>query len=266
MKKLLLLVATICGFNALSQVGNYNVGDVVNNFTVTDTKGNVHNLYDITATGKHVLLDFFFTTCGPCQQTQPYYNNLYDKYGCNEGELYTISISGHGGDNNANVDVFELTYGGPYNHSPAVSPEGNGAGVVTDFGVGAFPTYCLIGPDNKLINGDIWPVSSLSSFENAFPAGFNPPVMACTVLGVEGVGLVDVSVYPTITSGELKVSLPENTTFQVSIVDLNGREVFSNDYNLTNHTTLNLDLVPNVYLMTIKVDNSVPVVKRIVIQ
>lgn len=266
MKKMLFFAATIFGFSAYSQVGNYSVGDVVNNFTVTDTKGNVHNLYDITASGKHVLLDFFFTTCPPCQQTQPFYNGLYDKYGCNEGQLYTISISGHAGDNNANVDAFEATYGGSTNHSPAVSPQGNGAAVISDFGISAFPTYCLIGPDNKLISGDIWPITSISSFESAFPAGFNPPVMACSVLGIDGLELVDVSVYPTVTTGEVKISLPETSNFQVSIVDLNGREVFVNQYNSTNQAALNLNLVPNVYMVTINVDNAAPVVKRIVIQ
>jgi cytochrome oxidase Cu insertion factor (SCO1/SenC/PrrC family) len=30
-------------------------------FTVTDTEGHTHNLFDILASGQHVLIDFFFT-------------------------------------------------------------------------------------------------------------------------------------------------------------------------------------------------------------
>ncbi|HOY27919.1 MAG TPA: redoxin domain-containing protein [Flavobacteriales bacterium] len=52
------------GVNA--QIQGYNVGEVVDDFTVTDTQGNEHNLYEITASGKHVILDFFFDTCPPC--------------------------------------------------------------------------------------------------------------------------------------------------------------------------------------------------------
>ena len=34
-------------------------------FTVTDVHGNTHTLFDYLADGKHVVIDFFFTTCGP---------------------------------------------------------------------------------------------------------------------------------------------------------------------------------------------------------
>ena len=266
MKKILLLTMSLFGLGVNAQVTSYSVGDVVNNFTVTDTKGNSHSLYSVTSTGKYVFIDFFFTTCGPCQQTQSFFNNLYDKYGCNEGGLYTLSISGHGGDNNANVDAFEANYGGSFNHSPAISPQGNGAAVTDDFGVQAFPTYCLIGPDNKLILRDIWPVTSLSSFENAFPAGFNPTVMACSVLGVEELSAVDVSVFPTVSKGEFNVSLPSVTDFQLSVVDLNGKEVYANSYQSSSSAALNLSLSPNVYLVNITTSTSAPIVKRIVIQ
>lgn len=73
---------------ANAQATNYNVGDVVDDFTVVDTEGVEHNLYSITASGKYVFLDFFFVNCGPCQTWQATYNQLHDKYGCNEGEVY----------------------------------------------------------------------------------------------------------------------------------------------------------------------------------
>jgi uncharacterized Rossmann fold enzyme len=53
MKKITLILVLIVTA-ATSQVGNYNEGDVVDDFTVTDTDGVVHNLYTITAQGKHV--------------------------------------------------------------------------------------------------------------------------------------------------------------------------------------------------------------------
>lgn len=171
MKKLLLGLSAIACFNlASAQITGYSVGQTVADFTVTDTEGNSHNLYSITASGKYVMLDFFFVNCPPCQQTQQHFNHLHDKYGCNAGDLFVISIN-TGQDNNTQVDAFEATYGGTYEHSPAVSGDGGSASVDNAFNPSAYPTYCLIGPDNKLINADIWPISSVASFEAAFPGG-----------------------------------------------------------------------------------------------
>ena len=80
MKKIFLLIALISlPMVSHAQATNYNVGDIVDDFTVTDTEGNEHNLYSITASGKHVFLDFFFVDCVPCQTWQPTYNELFDK-------------------------------------------------------------------------------------------------------------------------------------------------------------------------------------------
>jgi thiol-disulfide isomerase/thioredoxin len=76
---LMLLFTTLI----FAQTTNYNVGDIVDDFTVTDIYGVEHNLYEYTDAGKHIYLDFFFDTCGPCQTWQPTFSEFYDKYGCN---------------------------------------------------------------------------------------------------------------------------------------------------------------------------------------
>ena len=76
-----------------AQTTNYNVGDIVDDFTVTDIYGVEHNLYEYADAGKHIYLDFFFDTCGPCQTWQPTFSEFYDKYGCNGGDLVMISIN-----------------------------------------------------------------------------------------------------------------------------------------------------------------------------
>lgn len=156
MKKITLILI-LFSFMTNAQVRNYNVGDVIDDFTVTDTEGVEHNLYSITAQGKHVWLDFFFVDCVPCQLTVSHFNEFYDKYGCNDGEVYALSIN-LGNDGDAYVEWYKQQFGGPFNHAPAASGEGGSAAVRNNFGVNAFPTFCLIGPDNTLLNKDISPI------------------------------------------------------------------------------------------------------------
>jgi thiol-disulfide isomerase/thioredoxin len=56
------------------------VGNRVENFTLYDVKGNVFELAK-DRKGKLVLLDIWFTGCGPCRRAIPKLNALQNKYG-----------------------------------------------------------------------------------------------------------------------------------------------------------------------------------------
>ena len=268
MKKItsLLLIIAI-SFVANAQVTNYNVGDVVDDFTVTDIHGDVHNLYDITASGKHVYLDFFFDTCGPCQVTTPIFNEFHDKYGCNEGEIYCISMN-NGSDSNAEVEAFENAYGGPFNHAPAISADGGAGAVDAAFGIGAYPTYCLIGPDNKLIENDIWVNNTVTlvDFENAFPAGFDPAPMECFLGTLDAINTSDFMLYPTVSDGNninLRLS-NQITSVTVVVYDVLGKVVLTNEYN-SSSIVLNLNVNSgNYFVKTITETGST--VKKLIIK
>lgn len=252
-KQLLFLCLIATSLAGVAQVTNYNVGDVVDDFTVTDTEGNVHNLYSITSQGKYVFLDFFFVTCPPCQEWQPTFSQLHDKYGCNEGEVYCLSIN-NGNDNDAQVIAYEEMYGGPYNHAPAVSNEGGGNEVDANFGVVAYPTFCLINPNNEIVNTDIWPLTGIETFEAAFPAGFEPEPMECTTMGiVDFAGQLSISLYPNpVRSGSgLGVKLPSSQISQVSIFSVSGRELFQGTFE-GNEFNLPVNLASGTYFLDIK--------------
>jgi thiol-disulfide isomerase/thioredoxin len=251
-KNTILFIFLALSVNAFSQVQNYNIGDVVDDFTVTDTDGNEHNLYSITAQGKYVFLDFFFDTCGPCQQTTPIFNELHDKYGCNEGEVYCISIN-NGTDSDAEVIAFEEMYGGPFEHAPAVSAEGGAGAVDSNFGITAYPTYCLINPDNEIINLDIWPISNVGTFEAAFPSGFEPEPMECNPLGIEDlIQGVDFKVYPNPSDGS-SINLRLSNDIQsadVKIFNILGKIVYSNHFD-TNDISLQTNLSSGTYIVNV---------------
>lgn len=261
MKKITLILF-LFGFLANAQVNNYNVGDVVDDFTVTDVHGVEHNLYTITASGKYVYLDFFFDTCVPCQQTTPIFNEFYDKYGCNSGDLYMISIN-DGSDTDAEVIAFENLYGGPFNHAPAVSAEGGSAAVDNNFGINAYPTYCLIGPDNTLVERDIWPLTGVETFEATFPTGFEPQVMECT-LGLADATTFDFNIYPTVSKGNITINLPSSIESSIAIFDSLGQQVFQNNYSDKN-INLNLHIAQGVYIVKVTAEKD-SVTKRIIIK
>ena len=136
-------------------------------FTVTDVHGEVYNLFSILNDGKHVIVDFFFTTCPPCVASVPILNQSFLDYGCNTGEVFYISMDA--GDTDAQVLQYENDYGGLL---PSVSGIDGGGDVVNSaYGINAYPTVILISPNHTILEQDIYPVTNITS---ALPnAGLN---------------------------------------------------------------------------------------------
>ena len=193
MKKLyttLLLSFTIVSLNAQTSL------TTAIDFTVTDVHGETHNLFSILDEGKHVIVDFFFTTCGPCIASVPTMNQAYTDYGCNTGEVFFISIDN--GDSDATVLQYETDYGGLF---PSVSGiDGGGNLVVSNYGIGAYPTVILIAPDRSILEQDIFPVSNITT---ALPnAGLN-------------IAVCDTGRSTTITEIVIEKEIKENRIFDV---------------------------------------------------
>mgnify|MGYP001189256514 CR=1 FL=1 len=263
MKKITFVLALFtCIVNA--QVTGYNLGDVVDDFTVTDVEGVEHNLYTYLSEGKYVYLDFFFDTCGPCQATTPIFNEFHDKYGCNIGDVVMISMN-NGTDTDAEVIAFENNFGGPFNHAPAVSADGGAGAVDSVFAITAYPTYCLIAPDTTLIESDIWPLTDVGTFEATFPAGFDPPVLSCSLGVSDAINTDNFVLYPTISSGnEINIALSEQVETDVNVYDIAGRQVFYNHYS-EKDIQFSLNVASGSYFVNIAFDNR-SITKTIVIE
>ena len=193
MKKLyttLLLSFTIISLNAQTSL------TTAVDFTVTDVHGETHNLFSILDEGKHVIVDFFYTTCGPCQASVPTMNQAYTDYGCNTGEIFFLSIDN--GDTDAQVLQYENQFGGLF---PSVSGiDGGGNLVVSNYGIGAYPTVILIAPDRSILEQDIFPVSNITT---ALPnAGLN-------------IAVCDTGSTTTITEIVIEKEIKENRIFDV---------------------------------------------------
>ncbi|MCF8371995.1 MAG: T9SS type A sorting domain-containing protein [Bacteroidales bacterium] len=144
MKKIAL---SIIGFAICVSLYAQTVLTTAVDFTHTDTDGAQHNLFDYLNNGNYVVLNFFFTTCGACQNVAPTINQAYINFGCNTGNVVFLGINN--GDTNAEVDAFRFTYN---MWMPSISGIDGGANMVCfDYNVTMYPTAVLIAPDKTIL-------------------------------------------------------------------------------------------------------------------
>ncbi|MCE7923968.1 MAG: hypothetical protein DYG98_13000 [Haliscomenobacteraceae bacterium CHB4] len=215
-------------FAGLSFSGLAQVGNPAPNFTVTDTDGETHTLYDYLDSGRVVVLDFFYTTCGPCQFYSPQVNLAYEKYGCNTDKVFFMSIDYH--DTDAEVQAYDQQFSIKY---PSVSGlDGGGDAVVALYNISSFPTFYVI-DSSKTIVEQIDP-PTLQVFDYRFQQlGILPA--ACEVSSAkETITSGHIELYPNpLTGSSLFVQLPgegyEGWYFEM--LDFTGRLVHSGPLN-----------------------------------
>ena len=83
------------------------VGDVMYDFTVTTPKGDKITLSEVLKEKKVVLLNFWYSTCGPCAAEVPYMEEVYKEYK-DKGEI--IAVNNHPSDNNTTIQNFKDQY------------------------------------------------------------------------------------------------------------------------------------------------------------
>lgn len=59
----------------------YAPGDVMTDFVLTDTDGNIHRLSDLLQEKQLVILDFWYVNCDPCKTEFPIFESALKRYG-----------------------------------------------------------------------------------------------------------------------------------------------------------------------------------------
>jgi cytochrome oxidase Cu insertion factor (SCO1/SenC/PrrC family) len=146
-----LILSVLFGFSTQAQTPP--------DFTLTDSDGNTLSLYSTLASGKTIMLDFFFTTCPPCIANVDNIEHIYQQFGAGSGDFDIWGI------NDRNTATQINTYKSQYGvTNPCVSgTEGGGNAVVNSYSstynFTGFPTYAVICSDQS-ITWDIWPIST----------------------------------------------------------------------------------------------------------
>lgn len=138
-------------------------------FTTTDHEGNEIHLFDILDGGQYVLIDFFYTSCQPCQNAVPKVVDAYYALGCNQHDVFFMEISptDHNNEPYFFVDNWINTYGIEYPTIHATGTPNNGASICDMYEIPAYPTMVLIAPNREIVIQDIWPVSSAQTIIDA---------------------------------------------------------------------------------------------------
>jgi PKD repeat protein len=87
----------------------------------------------------------------------------YELFGCNNAELFVLSISCL--DNDAQCIAYDEEHGVEH---PTISDEQGGGDIADVYGIEYCPTYLLIAPDHTIVEQGIWPVSSAQTFVDVF--------------------------------------------------------------------------------------------------
>lgn len=118
------------------------LGDIMYDFSVTDNSGVTTTLSEVLKEKKVALINFFYTTCGPCVTEFPYMQSAYEAY---EDKVAVIALDPL--DDNATVEGFKSSMGLTFPMAacqPAWSSTFSISGYPTSIVVDRYGMICLI--------------------------------------------------------------------------------------------------------------------------
>jgi len=219
MKKLLILILLLASIGANSQTLLTEAAD----FHVKTIDGIPIFLFPILDDSSMIVaIDFFSTTCGPCQDFAPDFQQSYEDFGSNTGNVYHMGINW--GNDNQGVREFDSIFGLTF---PSVSgTQGGGNNVFLNvYFIQSYPTVIVIKPDHEISNQYIWEPTT----EN-----INNAIMEAGGIMVGETEIVESSlgfdIYPNPAKNIANIKI--NTLLQqskIEIISSNGQIVYTNE-------------------------------------
>ncbi len=117
---------------------HFEAGVKALDFIVSDLEGNTTKLSELR--GKVVVLNFWFTKCGPCVMEMPELNNLVEEFKGKDVEFLSITF-----DKVELVEQFLETHEFKYGIAP------NANDVITMYGVQSYPTNIVINQKGEIV-------------------------------------------------------------------------------------------------------------------
>lgn len=144
---------------SLSSVSSLKLGDVMYDFEVTTPAGEKIKLSEELAKKDMVLINFFYTTCGPCVNEFPFMEEAYQMY---KDDVGIIAIDSYPMDTSETVGVFQQTMG--LSFPMADCPE-TWFGI---FGTAGYPTSIIVDRYGVICMIEVGGLTSLRPFTSIF--------------------------------------------------------------------------------------------------
>lgn len=90
----------------LKEMSPITLGGIMFDFTVTDSDGTEHTLSELLKEKKAVVLNLWYTNCGPCKAEFPFLQQAYDKY---SSEIALLALNPVAEDDAAAVSAFKAS-------------------------------------------------------------------------------------------------------------------------------------------------------------
>lgn len=133
------------------------LGDVMYDFSVMDSDGNTVTLAQMLEEKEVVLINFFFTTCGPCANEFPYMEEAYQMYKDKVGVIALDPL-----DDAATVATYQKSMGLTF---PMASVQ---AAWSQTFGITGYPTSILVDRYGVICMIEVGGLTSLRPFTSMF--------------------------------------------------------------------------------------------------
>lgn len=134
------------------------LGQPAPDFTITDSEGKTHHLYDdYLNQGKTVVVKIFFVNCPPCASIAPAFQDLYEDWGEGLFDVEFFELSNKSWDQNSDVAGWKSNYGLTF---PGAGEDGGALVALQPYLSGTYgpffgtPTFFVIAPDGS-VNWDV---------------------------------------------------------------------------------------------------------------
>lgn len=121
---------------------NFTKGEKAYDFIATDLDGNTFKLSYLK--GQVVILNFWFTNCGPCIQEMPELNKLADNFKSKKVKFLAITFN-----QKDNIEQFLKTQDFKFTILP------NANNIISLYGVGTFPTTIVINKKGEIVTKEV---------------------------------------------------------------------------------------------------------------
>ncbi|MDA3944342.1 MAG: redoxin domain-containing protein [Bacteroidetes bacterium] len=227
--------------------------DVAVDVSVKTVDSQIIELFSLLDADKIVVINFFSTSCGPCQTFANDFQVAYENFGMNQSNVFFLGVNYNG--NNYQVEQFASIYG--LTLPLASGLEGMGNEAFEAFEVVSYPTVIVITPDYQVVENYIWEPTATNITEAVLNAG--GVLVGLSALENESENDLMVLPNPVQQQASFRFSLDSQQHLQLLVSDLAGRTILSKAVNGVqgeNHVEISAEnLIDGMYIVTLMTDS-----------